>query len=596
MGFKTETAITTALQQLQTITGADFLALSRFTKEQTNLLTPDYFLTSESAWADKEVLCSAASPHVAQAITTGQYVSWEISRQQEGFSGTATITVFPMIVSYRPIGGLILSWNGTTAPAFDMTNIQIMANMVGVALNSLLEYQGQQAYLESLEYLGGLSTELNVLSTINQVANRTGHTACVLLKADHFAVLLLENQQVENVYTHHLSADFIEAMQQISLSNAASFEQEQTLIISDAGTIAIPEEWRSTFADESIQLGIGTLLSSHDRVFGYLWVFYDHLNTRTSYGVRLIEILAAQAAAALENIALNEANQEYAQILEERVAERTQELAVALDKAEDADRLKTKLLSTVSHELRTPLAVIKAHASTSLNYYDRLPKERHVQYLNTINEEANRLTEMITSLLEMSSLEAGMLDIHSVAFDPIYTLTQLLDRLRLRFADRALVATLPSMVAPVFADPERVRQLIANLLDNAAKYSPAGSAIEIGAKIWDDSLELWVKDHGKGLSPEQARQVFAPFYQVESLNSARSGVGLGLAICKGLVESMGGRIWCESNDINQGTRFAFTLPWASPELITNGTPVGANVPVPQMSTVTLRQDNVIIAD
>jgi two-component system sensor histidine kinase KdpD len=109
----------------------------------------------------------------------------------------------------------------------------------------------------------------------------------------------------------------------------------------------------------------------------------------------------------------------------------------------------------------------------------------------------------------------------------------------------------------------RVRQVIENLVDNAAKYSPSGTPIEIGARAWDDAMEIWVKDQGNGLSPEQRRRVFERFYQIAGGNeSARSGVGLGLAICKGLVEAMSGRIWCESAGPGTGSRFAFTLPWA----------------------------------
>jgi signal transduction histidine kinase len=304
-------------------------------------------------------------------------------------------------------------------------------------------------------------------------------------------------------------------------------------------------------------------LQSHDRIYGSLWLLYSRRYTPSPYDVQLAEILAAQAAVALENSELMVDNAEHQQILEDKVAERTMELAVALDKAEDADRLKTQLLSTVSHELRTPLAVIKAHLSTLINYYDRLPKERHVQYLNIAHGETDRLTSMINGLLDMSRLDAGRLDIRPTPIEPVQLLTRFIDLFQTRYPDRLFTLAMPPELNQALGDSERVWQVLSNLVDNAAKYSPPGKPIEIGAQAWEDSLELWVKDSGDGLTPEQIRRVFDRFFQVENLNrvGTRSGVGLGLAICKGLIEEMGGRIWCESRGLGLGSKFAFTLPW-----------------------------------
>jgi signal transduction histidine kinase len=224
--------------------------------------------------------------------------------------------------------------------------------------------------------------------------------------------------------------------------------------------------------------------------------------------------------------------------------------------------MKTQLLSTVSHELRTPLAVIKAHIGLLRNYYDRLPKERHLEYLNTVNQETDRLAQMIDDLLNMSRIESGRLEIRKERIEPLPLLKHLADLLEKRFADRKFTWSIPETLLPVSGDSERVRQVITNLVDNAVKYSPAGTELQVGARAWEDGLEIWVKDNGNGLTPDQIRRVFDRFFQVEDNNkNPRSGVGLGLAICKALVEEMGGRIWVESTGLNQGSRFAFTLPW-----------------------------------
>jgi signal transduction histidine kinase len=383
-------------------------------------------------------------------------------------------------------------------------------------------------------------------------------------------VIITKDYEIDQVYAHGLPAAFLEVFKYVELSEGNHRRQQDTApiepsqVFSEGTDNPIPEKCKEIFAREGIHACIQATLYSHNHIFGSFWLFYDRAHTPSPYDVRLMEILAAQASVALENIALNQANQEHAHMLEDRVAERTTELAIALDKAEDADRLKSQLLSTVSHELRTPLAVIKAHSSTIHTYYDRLPKERHLQYLSTINEEADRLSAMINSLLDMSRLEAGKLEIRPIAFQPLEVFEEVMQALRARYNDRPLITEIPSSLKEVNADPERLRQLIANLVDNAVKYSPVGTPITIGARPWDDSLEFWVKDEGNGLTPSQARRVFERFYQTDDndYRSARNGVGLGLAICKGLVEEMGGRIWCTSEGLNKGSKFAFTLPWA----------------------------------
>ena len=323
-----------------------------------------------------------------------------------------------------------------------------------------------------------------------------------------------------------------------------------------------PAAGREMFQREGIEAELIAPLCGHDRMLGCVALFYDRPHTPTSYEIRLAEILAAQVGVALDNIELNAASEQHTELLDMLVRERTRDLAIALDKAEDADRMKTQLLSTVSHELRTPLAVIKAHIGLLRNYYDRLPKERHLEYLNTVNQETDRLAQMIDDLLNMSRIKLGRLEIRKERIEPLPLLKHLADILEKRFGDRKFGWSLPDTILPVTGDSERVRQVVTNLVDNAVKYSPAGTEIHVGARSWDDGLEIWVKDNGNGLTQDQIRRVFDRFFQVEDNNkNPRSGVGLGLAICKALVEEMGGRIWVESTGLNQGSRFAFTLPW-----------------------------------
>jgi two-component system, OmpR family, sensor histidine kinase KdpD len=327
----------------------------------------------------------------------------------------------------------------------------------------------------------------------------------------------------------------------------------------------ISADMTELFRAHGVHACITAKVHSSIEVFGTMWLFFHRRYIPSEYDNQLADVLAVQLAAAIQNIELITANRNHAEALERRVQERTHELAMALKKAESVDQLKTQLLSTVSHELRTPLAVIKAHSSTELAYYDRLPKERHIQYLTTINEETDRLTALINSLLDMSRLDAGALDIRPSAIEPILLLQQLGQTLQYRYSQYVITVDAPPVLDKVMADPLRLEQLMNNLVENATRFSSPQTPIQLGARAWDDALELWVKDEGSGFSKEEAQHVFDRFFMASDLmhHQSGSGIGLGLAICKGIVESMGGRIWCETDGVNHGSRFAFTVPWAA---------------------------------
>lgn len=548
------------LQSLHTATQAVFLLLR---------LNSSGLPGFDIGWAGNTLppnsLSELEGPLIKEATVNRLPASLAVPDGQHSNLKLGHIAVLPILVQERTLGSLTLGWESGAGGDFSVDAAQLLLNAAGLALESAQLYETQQYYIQALQYLGSLSMELNLLPDAVEVIERANKIALVLLNAERGAILLTQDNQVEDVRPCGLPLTFGDAM--IGLDMAALNPPDtasgvyRAMIVGGAEIAAAGRAWQEVFRLENVQAAMMVPLRGHARVLGWIAIYYNQPYMPSVYEVRLLEILAAQTAVALDNIELNDANEQHANTLAQRVAERTQELAIALDKAEDADRLKTQLLSTVSHELRTPLAVIKAHATTTLSYYDKLSKERHIHYMTTINEEADRLTKLINSLLDMSRLEAGRLEIKPGLVEPMPLLIELKDILQARFAERTFEWILPDALGPVLADAERLRQVVENLADNASKYSPADAPIEVGARAWDDALEIWVKDHGNGMTPEQTRRVFERFYQIDgSAKSARAGVGLGLAICKGLIEEMGGRIWCESAP-GKGSKFAFTLPW-----------------------------------
>ena len=227
---------------------------------------------------------------------------------------------------------------------------------------------------------------------------------------------------------------------------------------------------------------------------------------------------------------------------------------------EELNKLKTNLLSTVSHELRTPLATIKGYSTMLLDYDHRLQHKEKQEHLRSIDRATNRLTELIDRLLDMSRLEAGLLKLVREPTNISNLIQEAVAEAKLRAPGHKIVSYLQTRLPKLNIDARRVRQVLDNILDNATKYSEEGTKVVVSAQITERELLVRVVDQGVGIPVEERERVFDRMYRIEHRMNARiRGVGLGLAICKGLVEAHGGRIWVESKE-GKGSTFSFALP------------------------------------
>jgi signal transduction histidine kinase len=226
----------------------------------------------------------------------------------------------------------------------------------------------------------------------------------------------------------------------------------------------------------------------------------------------------------------------------------------------ELDLIKSQLLATVSHELRTPLASIKGFATTLLRRDVDWDQASRREFLHIIDEESDRLSELISNLLDMSRVEAGTLGIEPELIDLQPIIHETAEEFQVMTRDHEFQTQVPPCLPPVYADPRRARQVLRNLVENAVKYSPEGGPITIDVREMPDSLRISVSDQGLGIEPHDAERIFDRFYQVDSASTRRvGGSGLGLSICKAIVEAHGGRIWVESQP-GTGSTFCFTLP------------------------------------
>jgi len=244
----------------------------------------------------------------------------------------------------------------------------------------------------------------------------------------------------------------------------------------------------------------------------------------------------------------------------EKIEAESEHLERKTTEYEELDKLKGGLLSTVSHELRTPLASIKGYSTMLLDYDKRLRRTEKRQYLDAIDAATDRLSELIDHLLDMSRMDAGLLQLDMVVTRVDRLLQDMVAEAQLRVPEYRLRLELAKELPPLKVDVRRFHQVMDNLLDNATKYSEKGTEVVVRVEARAREVEISVADQGRGIPSADIGRVFDRMYRIEQrLAQDPGGMGLGLALCKALVEAQGGRIWLESKE-GIGTTVRFTLP------------------------------------
>jgi PAS domain S-box-containing protein len=234
--------------------------------------------------------------------------------------------------------------------------------------------------------------------------------------------------------------------------------------------------------------------------------------------------------------------------------------------AEAAVRVQDEFLSIAAHELRTPVSAVKATAQLANRSIERgsLDPARVTRHLNSISRAADRLGALIDDLLDVSRLQTGSLKIHRRRLDLRLLVEEVVDRYVATAPSHEFHLELPERSAEVDADPLRLEQVLDNVLSNAVKYSPEGGVIDVSLQTEGDRVTLTVTDHGIGLPTGQEERIFDAFGRGSNARHHQiQGLGLGLAICRQLIDLHGGRIWAANAGNGSGTCVGFHLPLAS---------------------------------
>ncbi len=321
-------------------------------------------------------------------------------------------------------------------------------------------------------------------------------------------------------------------------------------IAASAGEIMPPEQLRQLDPESRIPVSMGTAAPVHDRLQAVALSASDR-------PIGLLALRGLPVSAADRALLRTFAN--HAALAVERAQLREQALRSQL--LEEVDRLRRALLGAVSHDLRTPLATMKVASTTLLDRTVSLSDADTDELHGLIDAQTDRLTRLVTSLLDMTRFQTGALEIHRESWSILDLVSETLTSLRSALGSRPVEVILPEWLPPVDVDHLLVGQVLANLLENAHRHAPPESPITVAAAVRAGRLVISVTDSGPGVPPEELEAVFDSFVRFDT--GGRSG--LGLAIAKTFVQAHGEHIWVEDAP-GAGARFVFTLPLA----VTNG--------------------------
>jgi two-component system sensor histidine kinase KdpD len=402
----------------------------------------------------------------------------------------------------------------------------------------------------------GLDSQLNIIArAVVDVFSSWGVRDCEILLPDTNGKLAVQGSAKQPLDQVKLSPDEVATASWV-MAQAQTVELHDVALVPQKSTDYAPRAiMRSTANKDAVRRYIRMIpLAIGQKVQGVLCLFMED-NPRL---LALERNLGAERERSNSQSAFFWTFVDQATAVIERARLRQESLQIEVLQRTDA--LRAALLSSISHDLRTPLASIKAAASSLLQEDVQWNDEERRSFTLAIEREADRLNRLVANLLDMSRIEGGALKPEKEWYPIDELIHDVLGRMQPILLDRMVQTHIPDDLPPVQLDYLEIEQVLTNLIENAVRYTPSDSPIEISVHIEEDQMVISVADRGPGIPPADLERVFDKFYRVLGRTAERpTGSGLGLAVSKGLVEAHGGRIWAENRE-GGGAVFRFTLP------------------------------------
>jgi signal transduction histidine kinase len=426
--------------------------------------------------------------------------------------------------------------------------------------------KAQEELDKRLKGLDALQKTSRLISTTldeNEIFHRLNQSLMAHLDFEKYVLLLYDGtQQLTARFMHHFTDEDIKFI-------LAALQKNQPLTQS----LKEGRTFSSVKSSETIKDTLGRLFNvahfvmapilTQNGILGILFVGNASLTSPITEGdEELISILANQIGQATENARLFEQAYSSTQSLENKVQDRTKQLASALEEVQLINKTKSEFISAVSHELRTPLTSIKGYASLLMTgKLGEIPEQVKTR-LEKINIHSDNLVKLINELLDIARIESGRVEMKIAAYHVGSLIDSVHDLLTPQMRDKNLqwATNLDPALPPVMVDRSHVERVFINLVGNAIKFTPQGGTISIKAYPEGDRVKVEISDTGIGIKEEDCAKLFNEFYRVDNeVNQNVKGTGLGLTLVKKVVEAHHGKVWVTSQ-LNKGTTFHFTLP------------------------------------
>jgi signal transduction histidine kinase len=405
--------------------------------------------------------------------------------------------------------------------------------------------------------LNDLAARMGESLMITEVMNAAAEALCEMAELSAGAVAIKgKTDQAPLVHAEYGHTGCSPAI--LDWLNAPFFQELSEGIVASTRPLIVSNTEEDSRFSHAANFGVKSLLCvplrTADKVIGVLYGIDYIARDFSPHEINLILTFANQAALAVENAQLfTESQQSY---------EELQEL----------DKMKDEFVSIASHEIRTPLALIKGYSSTLLRFDLKLSADKQQKFITGIDDAANRLVNLINNLLSVSRIESGRFKINPQPVNVREGIKNAVGAFQGQLGEHELVLHLPNDDMRARCNRDQFEQVLTNLISNAIKYSPSGGAITVsathlpgkadssGGEGVQEKVEIRVSDQGTGIPQEHLGRIFEKFYRVETgLTRKTQGTGLGLYICKSIVNSYGGEIWAESVP-GEGTTFIIQLP------------------------------------
>ena len=480
-------------------------------------------------------------------------------------------TPAPLTPSTRDEVGQLTSMFNLMTHSLQERSIAITANMATI-----------QHQVGQLTTLHQVSASIARTLDLNQILN----TVLQLLTSNlGFArmFLMLRDRERDTAYVAKIvgvSPDIAEAVRHLDLPIQKDGSIQADLLIHGKPLLipsieAVADRIHPPILELARRVGVISFvavpLQSQNQILGYLAADRGGQPCMDE-DLHMLTTIAGHVAAAIDNARAYAHLEELTQQLEKRIAERTQELSTANDRLQEHDRQRSLFLSVASHELRTPMTAIRSFADNMRDGIAGPVNEQQLTYLTRIGHNLSRLTRIINQLLDWSRLDSKKDVLHLTQVCVETVALQVADSLRTLAAEKSLAIEIVHAegLPAVQGDPDKLEQILWNLIGNAIKFTPQGGRITVEFQTTPEGfVQTSVADTGCGIDQAHVEKLFKEFSRVPSANPTAQGAQLGLFITKSLVTMHRGTIWVESTP-GAGTRFYFTVPVASSSLKAEG--------------------------